>query len=119
MAGTVSVTLNETAVRKTVAPMVDDYIACVKHAAFKKGEERRAILGHCEARFRNRLDAFAGEHSIFGHHRVSLNVIVDTILNERATAAMKATSQEMNVPERRLRGWGGWMMAGLVLFIVF
>ncbi|MEI6558675.1 MAG: hypothetical protein WCO00_09735 [Rhodospirillaceae bacterium] len=119
MAGTLSVTLNEVAVRNSVTPMVDEYITCMKIAALKKGEERDTMLGHSEARFRRRLDSFAGEHGIFGQHRVSLNVIVDTVLNERATAAVNALNQKMVVPKRKGRVWGGWVMAALVLLIVF
>ena len=119
MASAVSISINEAAVRKTVTPMVNDYIACLKQAAFKKGEERHAFQNHYEARFRNRLDAFAGENGIFGQHRASLNVIVDTILNERATVALNAIGHEMNPAKIGHRALGGWMTAVLVFLAVF
>ena len=111
MTGKLSMTLNETAVRKAITPMVDDFIASLRLSALKRGEERYAIQGRCEARFRSRLDAFAGENGIFGQYRASLNVIVDTILNERATVALETIGREPSRPRRR--GLGGWLMAAL------
>ena len=119
MASAVSISINEAAVRKTVTPMVNDYIASLRQIAFKKGQERHAFQNHYEARFRNRLDAFAGENGIFGQQRATLNVIVDTILNERATVALNAIGQEMSPPQHGHRMWGGWMTAVLVFLTVF
>ena len=119
MVGMVSGSLTEATVRMTITPMVDDYINCLKTAALRMSDERQITHGRAEARLRNRLDTFAGVHGIFGQQRAALNMIVDTVLNERATAALKAISQEMNSSERKRPGWGGWMMAAAVFLIVF